>query len=148
MSEKNPTIDLLDYALGIDGGDPVEVAVGPEVTLRLRQSHTGAQVAAFQKVEQTRANKLSVILNNDDDDAAAKARKLSAMMKTYIRDLIATLSVEDTPEADIKKAADLIAGLESDGRTATLRAVGTISGVVDADGNPTRSSSLKAGSPS
>ena len=140
---KTFSIDLFDYALAVDGPEPITINVGADLELTLRRSHTGAQVVAFNDNETKRVIRMQEILADDKLDVDAKDTKLGAAYRQYIVDLLRILSV-DPDTATLKKAAEAIVKLPMEARNKVLRTVGTLAGVVDEDGNPFPSTASSA----
>lgn len=140
-TKKAQSLDLIDHALSITGDlEPLTINVG-DVEITLRRSHTGQQVVEWQKAESERVADAADVLADTTTSEEKKAETLRAVIRNYARNLLRSLAVEDTPEADIAAAAELIAALPADSRTRVFRTVGELAGVVDEDGNPFRSSS-------
>lgn len=140
MSDKtSPKIDLFSYALEIQGGEPVEIAVGDGLDLKVRTSHTGKQFAEWMKIEQDRADRSARILADKETNAVEKNQKLNASQRDYLGKLINSIVVDGTDEKDTREAVKRIAALPADARSSVIRSLGELAGLVDAQGNPTRS---------
>ncbi|TVS29797.1 hypothetical protein [Corynebacterium sanguinis] len=137
------TVNLFDYALAINGPEPITINVGDDLELTLRRNHTGAQVVAFTENENKRIDRASEILNDDKLDDATKATKLGNVMRQYTIGLLTELTV-DTTAAVIKKAAEQIVKLPTDARNKVYRTIGALAGVVDENGNPFPSTASSA----
>lgn len=135
MTSKN-TINLLDYALGVKGPEPVTINVGDDVEITLRRAHTGAQILAYEAVEQRRVDRAATVLASKQSDGK-KAAEINGLIGDYTVELLDVLCTEDTDAETRKQAAERIVDLPAQARQQVFRSIGFLAGVVDEDGNPT-----------
>lgn len=132
-TKKNPTpIDLLEVELGVAGPEPIELGIG-EHSLHVRRSHTGLQVAQWQKLERERHEARTEALEGEGTDAEKLAR-LDKVGDEYLRALLRSITAEPTTEEEVDAVADFLLSLSGQAMTKVVTAIGVHSGLFDEEG--------------
>lgn len=126
-------INLLDVVLSTGEEKPAEVVFG-DVTIPIRRSHTGAQYAAWARIEEDYVTAVTDAATGDGK-VAEKNTRIAGLRSDYLLNLVTTLSADEADETDLIAAAEVLTDLPSDVLAAVTRKLGTIAGVVDAEGN-------------
>ena len=133
MSATPAPINLLDTVLSTGEEKPIDVVFG-DVTIPIRRSHTGTQYAAWARIEEDYVTAVTDAATGDGK-VAEKNTLITGLRSDYLLNLVTTLAADAADEADLIAAAEVLADLPADVLAAVTRKLGTIAGVVDAEGN-------------
>ena len=132
MADK--VFNLLDEALGVNGVEPMEMAIG-QYDFLLRRSHTGLQIIEWNRIEEQRLQDVNLVLDDKETDDAQKEELLNSIIEEYATRLLKSLTV-DADEESINGAAKLITSIPVRARNRVFRTLGVNAGITDDEGNP------------